>query len=245
MKWLEQKFKITKGVLKFIHYRTKINGINSWRSFAFSKRKMLFMSLWLASHTINPLKFFAISESVTITRHTCYKSCDQITGIARTTFIVLIFDDSFCTQILFLSLGTLLPIIMATEWCGNVQRKMPVILAVNKNSINFQFDVYWVQLPNTHLLYLRQNRKREKKGRHQTKKINNSRKLNLWTTWSHNFAVLLIWLLQPEIFDWFVDVVRGIEIDVLRIVSNSWLNAKKKLHTHTRLYGMLFLWKSN
>lgn len=29
------------------------------------------------------------------------------------------------------------------------KRKTPVILAVNKNSINFQFDVYWVQLPNT------------------------------------------------------------------------------------------------
>lgn len=128
---------------------------------------------------------------------------------------------------------------MATEWCRTCKGKISLSfwqstktqLIFNSTFIEFNYQIH----PPS---YLRQNRKREKKRTAIRRK--KSTTATNWIYGHHEaaiFAILLIWLVQPEIFDWFVDIVRGIEIDVLRIVSISWLNAKKSMHTHihTRL----------
>lgn len=121
---------------------------------------------------------------------------------------------------------------MAERRRNRAKRKMPVILVVNKNSINFQFDVYWVQLPNTFATF----KTVTKRKRHPRRiEINNPHQPQNWIYGHHEATIsllLLIWLVQPEIFDWFVDVIWGIEIDVLRIGLDSWLTGEYVL-AHT------------
>lgn len=71
----------------------------------------------------------------------------------------------------------------------NAWKKMPVIWAVNKNSINFPFDVYWLQMATLRI-------KATTPHVHPLERI----------TLSHHFCFSLFErVVQPETFDWFSD----------------------------------------